>query len=70
MIIELNPVDLLENTFAYAYRKSDFENAEVFKIRLVEHINKIKNVLDADIDNLSDEEFFKLLVSIYYIRLD
>lgn len=70
MIIELNPVDLLENTFDYAYRKSDFENAEVFKIRLVEHINKIKNVLDADIDNLSDEEFFKLLVSIYYIRLD
>ncbi len=70
MTAELNRVSLIEDTYAYVSRKSDSENAEEFKKQVISHISKIKNVIDADIENLSDEDFLKLLASVYSIYLD
>ena len=55
----LNRVSLMEDTYAYAGAQSNSENAEKFKKQVTSHIIKIKNVIDADIKNLSNEDFFK-----------
>ena len=70
MNAEISRVSLIEDIYAYAGRQTNSENAEEFKKQVISHISKIKNVVDADIENLSDEDFFKLLVSVYSIGLD
>jgi len=70
MNAELGRITVLENTHALnttSYRV----NLEIFKEEVEKHIQKIKRVLDIDdIDKLSDDNFYKLLVDTYYITLD
>lgn len=68
MIVELHKTFIYENTYAYVYRKNDVKNFKTFKDEVQMGINKIKNLIDTDIEKLSDEDFYKLLNSVYYIK--
>ena len=68
MVIELHRPFLYEDTYAYVYRKNDVENFKTFKDQVQMNINKIKKLIDTDIEKLSDEGFYKLLNSVYYIK--
>lgn len=70
MVIERQPINLLYETYSYIGRQPVEQSAAAFKAELLKHLDKLKKFVDVDIDELSNEEFFKLLVSIYSIRLD
>lgn len=67
---ELSRVSILENTYAYIGRASNESNFKTFKEEIEKHLNIIKRVLDSDIDKLTDDEFFNLLMGTYSITLD
>lgn len=60
----------LEDTYAYIGRASDEENAEVFKTKVAEYINTLKEVIESDFDKLTDKELYELLSKVYSITLD
>lgn len=59
-----------ENIYDYLYRINNDEIIERFKIIVNEYFNIINKLLEVDIDDLSDEDFYKLLTKFYDINLD
>ncbi len=60
----------LEDTYAYIGRASDEENVEIFKTKVAEYINTLKEVIESDFDKLTDKELYELLSKVYSITLD
>lgn len=60
----------LDDTWAYMYRQSNTKNADAFKIRVENYINMFQKIAEADLNQLSDEEYYQLLTQIYSITLD
>lgn len=61
---------LLEDTYKYLGRASKSENTEIFKAKFKTYISTLKNVIESDIDKLTDKELYKLLEKIYSISFD
>lgn len=66
----INYIKLYGDTFAYAGRGSNEENAEIFKNQLNEYITLIQKLADSNFDKLSDKELLDLLCEFYNIRLE
>ena len=70
MDAERYDIKLMEETYAYAGRASDEENAEEFKTQIKKYISILKEVIESDFDKLDDKALYELLTKIYDIRID
>ncbi len=70
MQIDRNRVTLFEDTYLYVGRASNEENAQEFKNKMQKYIEIIDKLINFDFKKSSDREFYKLLVQIYWIKLD
>ncbi len=70
MIIERKKVSLLDETFSYAFRKTDEENVGIFQNLVQKYIEDIKKIVTVDLNKICDEDYFKLLSSLFYITFD
>lgn len=62
---DLRSIFLFEETFAYANRIEADECVDIFKKELNSYLDKISSIVDTDIDNLSDLDFYELIGDIY-----
>ena len=69
MEVNMKRVLLYEETFDYAARLSEKENAELFKAQIKKDINNLKLLLKTDFDQLNDSELYYLLSNLYSIVL-
>lgn len=69
MDIDKNSITLTADTYAYIYRASEQEIFETFRDSLKKYINIIDDLVNQDLKQLSDEEFYDLLCKVYSISL-
>lgn len=69
MNIDKIDITLTEDTYAYIYRDSEKEISETFKETLRKYISIINDLVNKDLKQLSDEEFYDLLCNVYSISL-
>ena len=67
MLASLKRVDLYEDTFAYAGRRPNEVNADVFRSIISDSIDVINKIIDIDFDSLTIEELYQLLKQLYDI---
>ena len=69
MNIDKHSITLQNQTYSYFYSKNEQEILEIFKKTLNEYINIINSLLNKDLKQLSDDEFYDLLQKVYSISL-
>lgn len=69
MNIDKISITLSDDTYAYIYRASGQEIFETFRKTLDKYINIIDNLVNQDLNKLSDDEFYDLLCKVYDISL-
>ena len=69
MFVEQNGISLEEDTFAYAGRLEDLENAKTFVASMKSYITAIKQIIETDFNTLSGKDLYELLKKFYNISL-
>ena len=70
MYIENEKIWLSDDIFDEVFLISDDEILNTFKERIKNHLNIINNLLNSDLEKMSNEEYYNLIKNIYNISLE